>query len=130
MPDGRQILLTDTVGFIRNLPHQFIKAFRSTLDEVRYSDVTVVLMDASDRECTAQAKVTMELLAELKATDKPILYVFNKCDTPAKDEFGEPYLPSAPEGVSPENVLYISAKTGKGVPQLLEKLQECCKVRK
>ena len=130
LPDGRQILLTDTVGFIRNLPHQFIKAFRSTLDEVRYSDVTVVLMDASDRECTAQAKVTMELLAELKATDKPILYVFNKCDTPAKDEFGEPYLPSAPEGVSPENVLYISAKTGKGVPQLLEKLQECCKVRK
>ena len=127
LPDGRQILLTDTVGFIRNLPHQFIKAFRSTLDEVRYSDVTVVLMDASDRECTAQAKVTMELLAELKATDKPILYVFNKCDTPARDEFGDPYLPSAPEGVSPENVLYISAKTGKGVPQLLEKLQECCK---
>ena len=130
LPDGRQILLTDTVGFIRNLPHQFIKAFRSTLDEVRYSDVTVVLMDASDRECTAQAKVTMELLAELKATDKPILYVFNKCDTPAKDEYGEPYLPSAPEGVSPDNVLYISAKTGKGVPQLLEKLQECCKVRR
>ena len=127
LPDGRQILLTDTVGFIRNLPHQFIKAFRSTLDEVRYSDVTVVLMDASDRECTAQAKVTMELLAELKATDKPILYVFNKCDTPARDEFGDPYLPSAPEGVSPENVLYISAKTGKGVPELLEKLQECCK---
>ena len=130
LPDGRQILLTDTVGFIRNLPHQFIKAFRSTLDEVRYSDVTVVLMDASDRECTAQAKVTMELLAELKATDKPILYVFNKCDTPARDEYGEPYLPSAPEGVSPENVLYISAKTGKGVPQLLEKLQECCRSKK
>lgn len=124
LPSGRQILITDTVGFIRNLPHQFIKAFRSTLDEVRYSDVTVVLMDASDRECTAQAKVTMELLQELKATDKPILYVFNKCDTPATDEFGDPYIPSAPEGVERENVLYISAKTGKGVPELLERIGE------
>lgn len=124
LPSGRQILITDTVGFIRNLPHQFIKAFRSTLDEVRYSDVTVVLMDASDRECTAQAKVTMELLQELKATDKPILYVFNKCDTPATDELGDPYLPSAPEGVERENVLYISAKTGKGVPELLERIGE------
>ena len=124
LPDGRQILLTDTVGFIRNLPHQFIKAFRSTLDEVKYSDVTVVLMDASDRECTAQAKVTMELLQELKATDKPILYVFNKCDTPAVDEYGEAYLPSAPDGVERENVLYISARTGKGVPELLDRLGE------
>ena len=124
LPTGRQILITDTVGFIRNLPHQFIKAFRSTLDEVKYSDVTVVLMDASDRECTAQAKVTMELLQELKATNKPILYVFNKCDTPAVDEYGEKYLPTAPEGVERENVLYISAKTGKGVPELLDRIGE------
>ena len=124
LPGGKQILLTDTVGFIRNLPHQFIKAFRSTLDEVKYSDVTIVLMDASDRECTAQAKVTLDLLVELKATDKPILYVFNKCDTPAKDEYGEVYLPTAPEGVESENVLYISAKTGKGVPQLLDRLEK------
>ena len=124
LPTGRQILITDTVGFIRNLPHQFIKAFRSTLDEVKYSDVTVVLMDASDRECTAQAKVTLELLQELKATDKPILYVFNKCDTPAVDEYGEKYLPTAPEGVERENVLYISAKTGKGVPELLDRIGE------
>ena len=124
LPTGRQILITDTVGFIRNLPHQFIKAFRSTLDEVKYSDVTVVLMDASDRECTAQAKVTLELLQELKATDKPILYVFNKCDTPAVDEYGEKYLPTAPEGVERENVLYISAKTGKGIPELLDRIGE------
>ena len=124
LPTGRQILITDTVGFIRNLPHQFIKAFRSTLDEVKYSDVTVVLMDASDRECTAQAKVTMELLQELNATNKPILYVFNKCDTPAVDEYGEKYLPTAPEGVERENVLYISAKTGKGVPELLDRIGE------
>ena len=91
---------------------------------MKYSDVTVVLMDASDRECTAQAKVTMELLQELKATDKPILYVFNKCDTPAVDEYGEKYLPTAPEGVERENVLYISAKTGKGVPELLDRIGE------
>ena len=124
LPDGKQILLTDTVGFIRNLPHQFIKAFRSTLDEVKYSDVTIVLMDASDRECTAQARVTTELLHELNATDKPILYVFNKCDKPATDEFGCPYIPAAPEGVSPENVLYISARTGEGVDKLLSKLAQ------
>ncbi|MBQ9116153.1 MAG: GTPase HflX [Clostridia bacterium] len=124
LPDGKQRLLTDTVGFIRNLPHQFIKAFRSTLDEVKYSDVTIVLMDASDRECTAQARVTTELLHELNATDKPILYVFNKCDKPATDEFGCPYIPAAPEGVSPENVLYISARTGEGVDKLLSKLAQ------
>lgn len=127
LPDGKQILLTDTVGFIRNLPHQFVKAFRSTLDEVKYADVIIVLMDASDRECVAQAKVTTELLTELKAADKPILYVYNKCDTPATDVYGDAYLPEAPEGVSADNVLYISAKTGKGVDKLLERLTELCK---
>ena len=122
LPDGRQILLTDTVGFIRNLPHQFIKAFKSTLDEVKYSDVTIVLMDASDRECSAQAKVTTQLLSDLGAANKPILYVFNKCDCPASDKYGDIALPTAPEGVASDDVLYISAKTGEGVDKLLEKL--------
>lgn len=124
LPSGEQILLTDTVGFIRNLPHQFIKAFRSTLDEVKYSDAIIVLMDASDRECSAQAKVTTDLLTELSATNKPILYAFNKCDRPATDKFGQPYLPQAPSGVPSENVLYISAKTGEGIDKLLKRLSE------
>ncbi len=118
LPSGETVLLTDTVGFIRNLPHHFIKAFQSTLDEVRYADVIIVLMDASDPECVNQAKVTIDLIGELGAADKPILYVFNKCDI-ALEGMEVPSI----EGASPENVFCISAKTGAGIPKLLLSLE-------
>jgi len=80
LPGGSKVLLTDTVGFIRNLPHHLIKAFRSTLEEVKYADILLVVVDASDPECIAQVQVTTELLSELGAGDKPTLFAFNKCD--------------------------------------------------
>ena len=80
LPGGSGILLTDTVGFIRNLPHHLIKAFRSTLEEAAHSDLRIVVLDASDPQFAAQAEVTTNLLTELGAGEKPILYVFNKCD--------------------------------------------------
>ncbi len=119
LPNGETVLLTDTVGFIRNLPHHFVKAFQSTLDEVKYADVIIVLMDASDTECVNQARVTINLIAELGASDKPIMYVFNKCDI-AKENIDIPKL----DGANAENVFCISAKTGKGIPKLLEALSK------
>ena len=79
LPCGEEILLTDTVGFIRNLPHHLIRAFRSTLDEVCYADAILVVVDASDPESIAQVDVTRALIDELGASDKPVLFVYNKC---------------------------------------------------
>ena len=117
---GSSVLLTDTVGFIRNLPHHFVKAFKSTLDEVKYADIIIMLMDASDSECVSQAEVTQELLNQLGAENKPILYVFNKCDEAEKAEGG--FIIPVIEGAEAENVFCISAKTGKGVDALVEKI--------
>ncbi len=113
---GTQILLTDTVGFIRKLPHQLVKAFRSTLEEAVYADILILLVDASDPDAEAQVKVTEETLAELGAGGKPMLYVFNKCDRGAANvgRFGVQM---------PENVAYISAATGQGIENFVEKLE-------
>jgi hypothetical protein len=78
LPNGEEILLTDTVGFIRNLPHHLIRAFRSTLDEVCYADAILVVVDASDPESMAQIDVTRHLIDELGASDKPVLFVYNQ----------------------------------------------------
>lgn len=116
LPSGKTVLLTDTVGFIRNLPHHFIKAFQSTLDEVRYADIIIMMMDASDSECMAQANVTRELLAQLGAGEKRVLYVFNKCDVAEKQE---DYVRPTVEGADNEDVFFISAKTGRGIEKLV-----------
>ena len=80
MPDGRQVLLIDTVGFVRRLPHQLVDAFRSTLEEAVSADVIVHLCDASDQFVNEQCEVTRQLLQELGCEDRPILTVMNKCD--------------------------------------------------
>lgn len=116
LPGGTQILLTDTVGFIRKLPHQLVRAFRSTLEEAAYADILVLLADASDPEAAEQIKVTEETLAELGAGGKPMLYTFNKCDKGAANvgRFGVEM---------PENVVYISAATGQGIENFVSKLE-------
>ena len=113
LEDGESLLLTDTVGFIRKLPHHLIKAFRSTLEEAAYADILLVLIDATDPEGEAHLAVTEQLLEELGAGEKPTLYVFNKCDC-------VPELMNASQ--ERENTVYISARTGYGVDGLLERL--------
>ena len=113
LPSGEEILLTDTVGFIRNLPHHLIEAFRSTLDEVRYADAILVVIDASDPEAPAQVQVTKNLIAELDASDKPMLFVYNKCD------LGIAVHPATDSG---QNV-FLSAVTGEGVDELVRRLE-------
>ncbi len=119
LPSGDKILLTDTVGFIRKLPHHLVSAFRSTLDEAALCDLLLILIDASDPECQSQLECTEELLRELGAGDKPKLYVFNQCDKPeAKAMFALP-----DHSYHSENTVFISAKTGEGIDALLTALQ-------
>lgn len=115
LPCGESVLLTDTVGFIRKLPHHLVKAFKSTLDEAVYADILMILIDASDDECAEELKITEDLLSELGAAEKPTLYVFNKCDNACSE------LPSV--DADRENILYISAKTGEGVDEMIARLE-------
>ncbi len=117
LPCGESVLLTDTVGFIRNLPHHLIHAFRSTLDEAVYADVILIVIDLSDPEHVSQLEVTEKLLEELGASGKPTLYVYNKCDLGAADPFS---VGSAP---AREHTVAVSARTGQGVDGMLECLQ-------
>jgi len=113
LPDGRQVLLIDTVGFVRRLPHHLVKAFRSTLEEAVFSDVIVHLCDASNPQAEEQAEVTRKLLEELGCTDRPILTVMNKCD-----------LIENAETMHAPDTIYISAKNKVGFDKLLQAIAE------
>ncbi len=110
LPDGTPVVLTDTVGFIRKLPHHLIKAFRSTLEEAVIADVLIHVADASSPQVEENIEVVENLLIELGATDKPILTVFNKTD------LAEDFISNKEMSVS------ISAKTGTNVENMLEML--------
>ena len=113
LPDGRTVMLIDTVGLVRRLPHQLVDAFRSTLEEAANATVILNICDASDEHCTEHLNVTMNLLAALGCADKPIISVLNKCDFCG----GSFVLPAQGEFVM------ISAKTGEGIGNLLAKIQ-------
>ena len=109
LPDGREIMLIDTVGFVSRLPHFLVEAFQSTLEEAVCADVLLMICDASDPDCEAQAEVTRDILKELGAEDKPLITVYNKCD------IADSYLLPAMK-----NTVKISALTGVGINGLLE----------
>lgn len=117
LPCGDDVLLTDTVGFIRRLPHQLVNAFRSTLDEVAFADALLVVIDASDPEADAQGDVSVRLIDELGASGKPVVYVYNKCDKAAD------FIPRTPTDES----FLVSAKTGEGIDALVAKIEEIAK---
>ena len=112
LPDGSSVLLIDTVGFIRRLPHKLVEAFKSTLDEAVNANVILNICDASNDECAEHYKVTMDLLEELGCGDKPIITVLNKCDL-----VNDISIPMT-------NSVRVSAKTGDGLQELLEKVKE------
>ena len=112
LPNGSEVLLTDTVGLIRKLPHHLVRAFKSTLDEINYADIILLVADISDPEHQNQLEVAKALLIEMGLTDKPIITVYNKIDI----------TPQTP--VSGGLDVYISAKTGDGIENLLKKIQE------
>lgn len=121
LPCGEDILLTDTVGFIRKLPHHLVKAFKSTLDEAVYADIIMIVADASDSECVPQLEVTENLLSELGASGKPTVYVFNKCDRGVTDEASA----VARRNNEGENrSVAISALNGSGCDDLISILED------
>ena len=129
LPGGETILLTDTVGFIRKLPHHLVSAFRSTLEEAVYADIILLLLDASDPECLSQLDVTESLLAELGAGGKPTLYVFNKCDRESCDAVNLMEV-VAKKNLNTHKTVCISALTGQGLEALAEALQDTVRVGK
>ena len=106
----QEVLLSDTVGFIRKLPTHLIEAFKATLEELRYADVLLHVIDISNPEWTEQARVVDELIVQLGAEATPCVRVYNKCDR---------YFGILPRG---ENVVCISAKSGEGAAELLQEL--------
>lgn len=114
LPGGEQILLTDTVGFIRKLPHHLVEAFRSTLDEVRYADLLLLVSDVTDPEVQNHIRVTEEVIASLGADGKPVLYVYNKSDL----------LGDIPAVSPKENTVAVSAGTGTGMDLLLSRIAD------
>ena len=117
LPSGEQVLFTDTVGFINKLPHHLIKAFRSTLDAACEADILLILTDASDENFRDKLEVTENLLCELGASGKPILYVFNKCDR------GIAEIGRVGRDAPAENIVYLSALTGQGTDLLINRIE-------
>jgi GTP-binding protein HflX len=111
--DTLQALVSDTVGFIRKLPHHLVNAFKATLEELKYADLLIHVIDASSPEWQEQARVVDDLITELGADKTPRIEAFNKCDVLSEDV--------RPHG---EHSVEISAKTGEGISALLEKIDE------
>ncbi len=120
LPSGESVLFSDTVGFIRKLPHHLIKAFKSTLDELLYADLLLIVTDATDSEAGEHIAVTESVISDLGASDKPRIYVFNKCDSEGSEyKIG-----------STDDYVALSARTGEGIDLLLEKIHETISVCK
>ena len=117
LPDKKEFLLSDTVGFINKLPHNLIQAFHSTLEEVRYADLLLEVVDYSDRHYADHMRVTRETLKELGAEEIPCIHVFNKCDLVSSDE-EEPGSAACPS--VRDNCIFMAAGKGIGLEELVD----------
>ena len=122
LPDGQEILLTDTVGFIRKLPHHLVEAFKSTLEEAKYCDIILHVVDSSNPQMDVQMYVVYDTLKQLGVEDKEFITLFNKIDQVE----GDPVL----RDMQADHQLKISAKTGEGLDQLTELLESILRSRK
>lgn len=122
LPSGQEILITDTVGFIRKLPHHLIEAFRSTLEEAKYADIILHVVDASNEQMDEQMYIVYETLQNLEVKNKPIITAFNKQDRLV----GEVIL----RDFKADKTLGISAKTGYGLEELQATIEEILRGQK
>ena len=122
LPSGQEILLTDTVGFIRKLPHHLIEAFRSTLEEAKYADMILHVVDASNPQMERQMYTVYETLYQLGVQEKPIITAFNK-----QDRLEETFTV---RDFKADDTVKISARTGEGLYVLQEKLENVLRQQK
>lgn len=128
LPTGQQVLFTDTVGFIRKLPHHLVEAFKSTLEEAKYSDVILHVVDASDPNWDRNMETVYATLRQLNVDeekDHPIITVFNKIDK--LPEGGDI---SMIKDLRADRMVYLSAKTGAGIDDLLVQVEEVLREQK
>lgn len=114
LPDGRQVMLIDTVGLVRRLPHELVEAFKSTLEEASAAHVILNVCDASSPECSEHLEVTQKLLKELGCESTPIISVMNKCDL-VENIYDMPSI---------GKTVMISALQGKGLDRLLKEIEK------
>lgn len=118
LPDSSELLLTDTVGFVRKLPHRFVEAFKSTLEEAVVSDFLLHVVDSSSPDAAEHIKTTTSVLRELGADSKKIIVVMNKIDALSDDVSARALEIEFPDAV------WVSAKTGEGLGGLLAKMED------
>lgn len=118
LPDSSELLLTDTVGFVRKLPHRFVEAFKSTLEEAVVSDFLLHVVDSSSPDAAEHIKTTTSVLRELGADSKKIIVVMNKIDALSDDVSARSLEIEFPDAV------WVSAKTGEGLGGLLAKMED------
>ncbi len=121
LPDGQEMLLTDTVGFIRKLPHHLVEAFKSTLEEARYADIILHVVDASNPQAEMQMHVVYETLKSLGVEDKVVVTLLNKCDRPDCLKIRD---------LESDWTVSISAATGEGLPEVLALLGKILRERR
>lgn len=122
LESGQQLLLTDTVGFIRKLPHHLIEAFRSTLEEAKYADILLHVVDSSNPDVDRQMHIVYDTLNKLGIQDKVIITAFNKQDKPEAETVIKDF--------KADHTVKISAKTGAEVDKLLQLLEKVLNERK
>lgn len=113
LPNGQSVMLVDTVGLVRRLPHHLVEAFKSTLEEAKAADLLLNVCDASDPSCAEHLEVTEHLLADLGCAHTPLITVMNKCDR----------VPALYDLPTVGNTVHISAVTGEGLPALLAAME-------
>ena len=113
LPNGEQVVLIDTVGFIRRLPHHLVEAFQSTLEEAMYADLLLNVCDVTDSDIDEKIQVTQSLLEQLGAGDKPLITVLNKCDLALHTPF-----------CINDKTVAVSAATGEGIDRLLDSIEK------
>lgn len=122
LPSKQEVLLTDTVGFIRKLPHHLIEAFRSTLEEAKYADIILHVVDASNPQVDEQMYIVYETLTNLEVKNKPIITAFNKQDKVERESILRDFRA--------DHIVRISAKHGDGLDKLQETIEEVLRGQK
>ena len=122
LPSGQEILLTDTVGFIRKRPHHLIEAFRSTLEEAKYADLILHVVDASNPQMDEQMFIVYETLKNLEVTDKPVITIFNKMDKAGNQQIIRDF--------HADYTVKISAKMKDGISELLQTIEAVLREQK